>query len=194
MSKLVDIQEKYERSGWPSLSRPDIKPPKGWSLSLVSAHERIRNHKLSPDGKTIACIRDGESLSDVFTIPSTGGWLSRITTNRAAVPYWADEIPQWSPDGKWLAFSLDDHVHVVPAEGGIPKKITETWTGSWNPRWMPDSKSLIVSVEREDVDQLVLVTPDLIQSRLLTIHTRRRSLGSAAISGWESCRLRPAEI
>lgn len=168
MAKLIDIQEKYERNGWPSLPRPDIKPPKGWDLNLVSAHERVRNHKLSPDGRMIACIRDGESLSDVFTFPSAGGWLARITTNRTAVPYWADEIPQWSPDGKWLAFSLEEHVHIVPAAGGIPKKITETWTGSWNPRWMTDSKSLIVSVEREDVDQLVLVTPDLIQSRLLT--------------------------
>jgi dipeptidyl aminopeptidase/acylaminoacyl peptidase len=168
MTKIIDIPEKYERNGWPSLPRPDIKPPKGWNISLITAHERIRNHKLSPDGRSIACIKDGESCSDIFIMPSLGGWLSRVTTNRTAVPYWADEIPQWSPDGKQLAFSLDDHVHLVPSEGGIPKRVTETWTGSWSPRWMPDSKSLIVSVERIDADQLVLVTSDLIQSRLLT--------------------------
>jgi dipeptidyl aminopeptidase/acylaminoacyl peptidase len=168
MKKLIDIQEKYERSGWPSLPRPDIKPPQGWSLSLVSAHERIRNHRLSPDGQTIACIKDGESLSDLFTLPTKGGWLARLTTNRAAVPYWADEIPQWSPDGKWLAFSLDEHVHIVPALGEIPKKVTDTWSGSSSPKWMPDSKSLIVSVERDDADQLALVTLDLSQARLLT--------------------------
>jgi dipeptidyl aminopeptidase/acylaminoacyl peptidase len=168
MTKIIDIPEKYERNGWPSLPRPDIKPPKGWNISLVAAHERIRNHKLSPDGRSMVCIKDGESFSDLFTLPSTGGWLARITTNRTAVPYWADEIPQWSPDGKWLAFSLDDHIHVALAEGGLPIKVTETWSGSWSPRWMPDSKSLVVSVEREEADQFVLVTLDLVQSRLLT--------------------------
>ena len=168
MAKLIEIQEKYERNGWPSLPRPDLKPPKGWSLSLVASHERIRNHKLSPDGKSIACIKDGESQSDIFTLPVGGGWLSRVTTNRAAVPYWADEIPQWSLDGKWLAFTLDDHVHIVTAAGGIPRKVTESWTGSWNPRWMPDSNSLIVSVEKDEGDQLVLVSLDLSQSQMLT--------------------------
>jgi dipeptidyl aminopeptidase/acylaminoacyl peptidase len=168
MKKQIEITEKYERSGWPSLPRPDIKPPKGWNLSIVSAHERIRNHKLSPDGQTIACIKDGESLSDIYSLPTGGGWLARVTTNRAAVPYWADEIPQWSPDGKWLAFSLEDHVNIVPVEGGIPKKVTGTWTSSWSPRWMPDSKSMIVSVERDEADQLVLVTTDLIHARSLT--------------------------
>jgi dipeptidyl aminopeptidase/acylaminoacyl peptidase len=168
MAKIIEIPEKYERNGWPSLPRPDLKTPKGWSISLITAHERIRNHRLSPDGHAIALIKDGESLSDIFTIPSAGGWLARITTNRTAVPYWADEIPQWSPDGKWLAFTLDEHVHILAASGGIPKKLTDVWTGTWNPRWMPDSASLIVSIDREDVDQLVLITPDLIQSRLLT--------------------------
>ena len=86
MPKLIDIQEKYERNGWPSLPRPDIKPPKGWNRSLVTAHERIRNHKLSPDGLTIACIKDGESLSDIYTLPTSGGWLARMTTNRASSP------------------------------------------------------------------------------------------------------------
>ena len=168
MTKIIDISEKFERNGWPSLPRPDIKPPKGWNISLLTAHERIRNHKLSPDGRSIACIKDGESYSDIYTLPSSGAWLARITTNRTAVPYWADEIPQWSPDGKWLAFSLEDHVHIVPSAGGIPVKVTETWTGSWSPRWMPDAKSLIVSVEREDADQIVLVTLDLVKSQLLT--------------------------
>ena len=168
MPKLIEITEKYERNGWPSLPRPDLKPPEGWNLSLITAHERIRNHRLSPDGKTVACIKDGESLSDVFILPSEGGWLSRITTNRMAVPYWADEIPQWSPDGQWLAFTLEDHVHIVRATGGIPKKVTATWSGSWSPRWMPDSKSMVVTVERDDADQLILVDTKLTQARFLT--------------------------
>jgi hypothetical protein len=75
MDKPIKLTEKYERNGWPSIRRPDLKPPAGWSISLITSLERIRSHALSPDGETIACIKDGESFSDVFLLPSTGGWL-----------------------------------------------------------------------------------------------------------------------
>ncbi|HSK87529.1 MAG TPA: hypothetical protein VK880_04190, partial [Anaerolineales bacterium] len=65
MDKPIQLTEKYERNGWPSIKRPDLKPPEGWNLSLLTSLERIRSHALSPDGKAIAYIKDGESLSDV---------------------------------------------------------------------------------------------------------------------------------
>ena len=57
---------------------------------------------------------------------------------------------------KWLAFTKDEHVHIVPAEGGIPKKVTDFSSGAFAPKWMPDSLDLIVGVTRHDADQLVL--------------------------------------
>ena len=168
MDKQIKISEKYERNGWPSISRPDLKPPDGWSLSLITSLERIRSHRLSPDGQTIAYIKDGESLSDVFLLPATGGWPSRVSTDRDLVAYWDDEIPQWSPDSKWLAFTINGHVHIVPLEGGLPKKITDFSTGSFAPKWMPDSKHLIVGVTRHKADQLVLTDRDGSWPRALT--------------------------
>ena len=156
MEKPVRLIEKYERNGWPSIKRPDIKPPEGWNISLITSLERIRSHALSPDGETIACIKDGESLSDVFLLPSKGGWLRRITTDRPLAAYWDDEIPAWSPDGKWIAFGIRGHVHLVPCNGGLPKKITDFAVAAGSPRFMPDSQDLIVSVERNDADQLLL--------------------------------------
>ncbi|NJN44439.1 MAG: hypothetical protein HC806_06785 [Anaerolineae bacterium] len=110
----VKLTEKYERNGWPSIARPDLKPPKGWNLSLITAHNRIRNHRLSPDGRTIAFIWDREGLSDVYTLPATGGWPSRISTDRSLVAYWSDEIPQWSPELQLAGFHHRWHVHCVP--------------------------------------------------------------------------------
>jgi dipeptidyl aminopeptidase/acylaminoacyl peptidase len=147
---------KYESQGLPSIPRPDIKPPEGWSLSLITSVERIRNHRLSPDGNTIACIKDGESSSDVFTIPSAGGWLARVSTHRGPVAYWDDEVPQWSPDGRWLAFVIDHHVHVAPSSGGLPKKITDFTAAAFGPKWMPDSRGLLVGSTRHEADQLLL--------------------------------------
>jgi dipeptidyl aminopeptidase/acylaminoacyl peptidase len=156
MDKPIKLIEKYERNGWPSLKRPDLKPPEGWNLSLLTSLERIRTHALSPDGKTIAYIKDSESFSDVYMLPLNGSWPVRITTDRPLAAYWDDEIPTWSPDGKWLAFCIKGHVHLVPREGGLPQKITDFAVSASSPRFMPDSHGLIVSVERNDADQLLL--------------------------------------
>ncbi len=156
MAEPIKLTEKYERNGWPSIARPDIKPPDGWSLSLVTSIERIRNHRLSPDGRSIAFIRDGETLSDIYTVPASGGWPSRISTDRGLVAYWDDEVPQWSPDAQWLAFTVAHHVHMAPAGGGLPKKISDFAPEASSPKWMPDSRGLIITVTRHEADQLVL--------------------------------------
>ena len=171
MDNPIKLIEKYERNGWPALQRPDLKPPAGWSLSLLTSIERIRSHTLSPDGQTIACIKDGESLSDVHLIPSGGGWLTRVTTDRPLAPYWDDETPAWSPDGRWIAFGIRGHVHLVPRAGGLPRKITDFATGAGSPRFMPDSQGLIVTVERSDADQLLLTDIDGGWPRALTTDT-----------------------
>src|SRR3990172_3792363 len=170
MENPIKLTEKYERNGWPSLRRPDLKPPQGLSLSLLTALERIRSHSLSSRGD-IAYIKDGETLSDVFVISSRGGWPSRITFDRPLAAYWDDEIPQWSPDGEWLAFGVKGHVHLVPRSGGLPRKVTDFTASASGPRWMPDSSGLIVTVERNDADQLLLTDRDGAWPRALTTDT-----------------------
>ncbi len=168
MDKAIRLTQKYENNGWPSIQRPDIKPPQGWNLSLITSVERVRNHRLSPDGKTIAYIKDGESLSDVFTLPASGGWPARVTTDRGLVAYWDDEVPQWSPDGQWLCFTIDGHVHVASVAGGLPRKITDFTDGAFGPKWMPDSHGVIVCVTRQEADQLLLTDKDGAWPRPLT--------------------------
>jgi dipeptidyl aminopeptidase/acylaminoacyl peptidase len=167
MSKLK-LEEKYESQGWPSVARPDLWPPDGWDRLLLSAVDRIRNHQLSPDGRQIACIIDRAGLSDVYLVPVSGGWPRRLSFDRPAVAYWSDEVPQWSPDGQWLAFSMHDHVYRVPAAGGVPKKLTDFASAAAEPIWMPDNQGLIVSVDRrgrspeasEEATQLLLTDLD----------------------------------
>ncbi len=168
MEKPITLVEKYERNGWPSIARPDVKPPHGWNLSLITSIERIRNHRLSPDGSAIAFIKDSETLSDVYVLPASGGWPARISTERELVAYWDDEVPQWSPDGEWLAFTMSDHVHVAPRRGGLPKKLTDFTEEAFAPRWMPDSHGLIVGVTRHEADQLLLTDRDGAWPRALT--------------------------
>lgn len=160
MHPTIALTEKYERNGWPSLARPDLKPPAGWSLPLVVGVNRVRNHALAPDGSAIAFIWDRGDLSDVYTLPAAGGWPSRISFDRAPVAYWDDEIPQWSPDSRRLAFTAGGHVHITEAAGGLPRKISDFAASASSPVWMPDGRGLIVTVTRHDASQLALTDRD----------------------------------
>jgi dipeptidyl aminopeptidase/acylaminoacyl peptidase len=160
MHESIPLIEKYERNGWPSLDRPELKPPAGWSLHLLAGMQRLRNHSLSPDGEQVAFIWDRDDLSEIYTLPASGGWPRRISFDRQMVPFWNDEIPRWSPDSQWLAFTMHDHVHLVPRTGGLPRKVTDFTSAASSPVWMPDSRKLIVTVERYDADQLVLTDRD----------------------------------
>ncbi len=158
MESSVKLNEKYERNGWPSIKRPDLKPPDGWSLDLVVGLPRVRNHRLSPDGASIAFIWDRDDLSDIYIMSARGGWPQRVSMDREPVAYWDDEVPEWSPDGKHLAFTNKGHVHVWAVEGGLPRKITDFTEAASLAYWMPDSRRLLIYVDRADESVQLLLT------------------------------------
>jgi len=121
MDKPIKLAEKYERNGWPSIKRPDLKTPEGWNLSLLTSLERVRSHALSPDGKAIAYIKDGESFSDLYLLPLNGGWPARITTDRPLAPYWDDEILS-GPGRQMDRVQHARHVHLVPVREACLKR------------------------------------------------------------------------
>lgn len=157
MSNRVVVAEKYERNGWPSVDRPDLKPPAGWSLELINSLNLIHHHALSPDGESVAFVWERDGRSDIFVMPVAGDWPRRLTPNRDKTIYWWDAAPRWSPDGRWLAFAMNSHVHVAPANGrGLPESITDFASGASAPVWLPDSEQIIVSVERGGASALLL--------------------------------------
>jgi Tol biopolymer transport system component len=56
---------------------------------------------------------------------------------------------QWSPDGKWIAFSQNrDSMWVIPSEGGQARKLTDT-EGRAIPKWSPDGKWVFYQIDRK---------------------------------------------
>jgi dipeptidyl aminopeptidase/acylaminoacyl peptidase len=150
----IKLEEKYERNGWPSVARPDLKPPEGWSWPLIASVALLGGHELSPDGEQITFTWNRDESSDIYIMPSSGGWARAITAGRGLE--WPELACRWSPDGRWLAISKNDHIYIAPAAGGLPKKISDFAESASDPVWMPDSQGLIISVERDDSTQLLL--------------------------------------
>lgn len=79
----------------------------------------LRHQSISPDGSKIAFCYGG----DVYTVSVSGGEAKRITANPAY-----DGNPQWSPDGKYIAFDSNREgsfdIYVVSSEGGNPRRLT----------------------------------------------------------------------
>ena len=94
----------------------------------------LRNPAVSPDGKTLAFVFQG----DIWTMPLAGGSARRLTIHEAY-----DTSPVWSPEGKQIAFSSDRYgnndIFVMDANGSMPKRITFYSTSDYVYSW---SKSL----------------------------------------------------
>lgn len=171
MPAEIPLTEKYERQGWPSLPRPDLKPQPGWSLELISSVARIYHPNLAPNGEHIAFLWNRKGFADVYALdlrPGKIGWPVRISLDRPNLTYWRDEIPQWSPDSQSIACTSGGSVVVAPLDGSPPTRITKSIPGCSSPVWLPDGNSLIVSQEIAESIQLWQVSRDGTVARRLT--------------------------
>ena len=55
--------------------------------------------------------------------------------------------PAWSPDGRWIAFSMRGDIWKVPAEGGAAIALTSGPNYHYEPAWSPDGRRLALSMD-----------------------------------------------
>ena len=99
---------------------------------------------------------------DIWTVGRDGGEAQRLTSDGKVVAG-----PFYSPDGGWIAYSAhlngNIDVYVIPAAGGIPRRITWHPDGSIAAGWTSDGKdALIVSGQTSyrDYERLFRVHAD----------------------------------
>jgi Tol biopolymer transport system component len=109
----------------------------------------------SPDGKRLAFVRGsagGYSTEDerfgIYVINRDGSHPRRVTKK----PGYFQDTPTWSPNGKWIAFALEDSVEVMRTEldlylvhpnGRRLHRLTQTAADERNPSWAPDGTRLL---------------------------------------------------
>src|SRR6476659_6044356 len=55
--------------------------------------------------------------------------------------------PAWSPDGKWIAFSMRGDIWKIPAEGGEATALTSGPNYHFEPAWSPDGRRIALSMD-----------------------------------------------
>jgi dipeptidyl aminopeptidase/acylaminoacyl peptidase len=134
---LVNRQFKFNRLHIIPLSKDEKGKRK--SRQITSGRLHVATFDWSPDGKTIAFAHQpdprintgfGAGIQDISVVSANGGVILTLVN-------WpgADNNPRYSPDGRWIAFTSHggsvesvgiSDVFVIPASGGLPRKLAET--------------------------------------------------------------------
>ncbi|HEX5692798.1 MAG TPA: hypothetical protein VFX76_22450, partial [Roseiflexaceae bacterium] len=132
----------------------------------------IHDARLSPDGTMAVYVlsqSDEDSTREraaLWLVSLESGEARQLTSGSAR-----DFSPDWSPDGRTLAFlstrSIKTQVYLISIDGGEARQITRLPQGvGGGPRWSPDGTQLAFSAAPES-------PPDLTQPYRLTRNTYR---------------------
>ncbi len=144
----------------------------------------------SPDGKSIAFIRDRKELRVV----DPESKQERLLTSGFLGGGFGPGALTWSPDGKWIAYAGSEpgglrNVYVIPAAGGTPRPVTFLSNGNVNSlEWSPDGKFLLFeSGQRTETPQVVRI--DLVprQPKFAEERVRRFVQAGTASPGRTRC-------
>ena len=147
------------------------KPPALKVIPLTTYPGAEITPALSRDGNQLAFAWNGPNQDnyDIYIKLIDGGSLMRLTTAPAA-----DCCPAFSPDGRRMAFRREDGIYVIPALGGVERKIAaSTWMGGagfMTLSWSADGKWLAFA-DHDHADALSaisLVSADTGERRRLT--------------------------
>jgi tricorn protease len=98
----------------------------------------LRNPSLSQDKVAF------RYADDIWTVSRQGGEAERLTANGMVVAG-----PFYSPDGSQIAYSAhlngNTDAYVIPATGGVPRRITWHPSGSAVVGWSPDGKDVLIT-------------------------------------------------
>ena len=128
----------------------------GWETQLTRAAKPDDAPRFSPDGQSLAFIRDDKSLVVLDMASKAERVIATGHINGARGNY------AWSSDGKWLAYlglggNSFRNAYVVPAAGGESRAVSAVPNASTNTlSWSPDGAFLVFNTSQRTEDTSVV--------------------------------------
>src|SRR6185503_8561640 len=147
-----------------------VGAPRMIPLTAMEGSERYP--RFSPDGSQIAFVANPQGPF-VYVRQVKGGEALQVTRERGSPPY----SLCWSPDGTRLAFIRDSAdgsgAFVVPALGGLEKRVATVQTGTAGVSWADDHSLIIVDRKsRLEPNQLFRISIESQERSAITAPTR----------------------
>ena len=124
----------------------------GLSIEQIVAVESPREFRVHPRDRIVAYTAEAAGARQLFSMSLRGGFPVQLTASDKNV-----SDPQWSPDGRRLAYLRDDALRLIEADGSRDQVVTSHPAGVSMPRWSPDGKQLAFVSRRRGWSQVWLV-------------------------------------
>ncbi|MFL5715043.1 MAG: S9 family peptidase [Chloroflexota bacterium] len=116
---------------------PPTTPSPHLTIEAIVAVEAPREFRLHPRDRVVAYTAEAAGARQLFTLSLRGGYPVQLTASAKPV-----SDPQWSPDGRRLAFVRDEEVWVLETDGSRVTMVAGKPAGGRAPRWSPDGHRL----------------------------------------------------
>lgn len=151
------------------------------TLRSITQVSRISDPEFSPDGRWIAFVSNHSGAGKIWLIPSRGGEARLLVpvgagqTEGAGPRAQGESSPQWSPDGRHIAFlsasSGQSEIWVAATDGSEPWQVTHEKSAKHSIRWAPDGTRIAYIGNREKTQDIFLVPAAGGEARRLTEKT-----------------------
>jgi Tol biopolymer transport system component len=124
----------------------------------------------SPDGKQVAFVDHSSSGGDLWVMSADGSGLRKLTDSRpppASQNHGARQ-PDWSPDGKTIAFGYGyQGISLIGANGSSLRAFVRGY--SWASNWSPGGKWIAYAAGEDELDgtSIYVKSPDGSKRRLV---------------------------
>ncbi len=96
---------------------------------------------------TLAILTLTLSTAVLLAGPSRYGFSDRVERHMFPEVTTGPDNPAWSPDGAWIAFSMQGDIWKIPAKGGDAVALTRGPAYYFEPAWSPDGKSIAFTMD-----------------------------------------------
>jgi dipeptidyl aminopeptidase/acylaminoacyl peptidase len=126
----------------------------GLTIEAIVAVDSPREFRIHPRDRVVAYTAEAAGSRQLFTLSLRGTGTPPVQITASDKPV---GDPQWSPDGRRLAFVREDEIWIVEADGSRLTKVVAKPGGGRDPRWSPDGRRLAFISRRRGWSQVWLI-------------------------------------